>query len=108
MDQLRYQFLHTRKIKGEGESGKLHTIAREIAELGRFNFLFSNSKYLIAYNDNRNNDELFYTLRECLCEEGNTIQYVAVIATSPTTKNEKWIKFAPDELLTFVDGRPIK
>ena len=102
MDRLRDWFSQSDSFFSKA---KLHQISRKIAELGRFNFLFSDSNFLIAYNDHRDDDELHYVLRECPCGEDDTTQYVAVVATNPTTDNEDWVKMKLDEMVVFYRGK---
>ena len=86
---------------------------------GEFNFLLSNGQGLLAHCTSR----LWYVVREWPFREAHladmdmSIDFaretspedrVAVIATAPLTDNEEWTAFAPDELILFQDGRPVR
>lgn len=106
MDTMRDKLQLSMSHFSKAEFDHIHKTARKISKLGRFNFLLSDSKYLIAYNDRRDDDELYYVLRHCKCgPEDNIDQYVAVVATNPTTVNEDWIKLKPDEMVVFYQGK---
>ncbi len=108
MDWLRDGGSQSVDLASANDIGGIHSIARQISSLGRFNFLFSDSKYLIAYNDHRDDDELYYVLRHCRCgPEDNMDQYVAVVATNPTTDNEDWVKLKPGEMKVFYQGKVV-
>lgn len=106
MDCLRNTSGFSKALFTTAEFDLIYKVASEIALLGRFNFFLSDSKYLIAYNDHRNDDELYYVLRHCKCGHEDIIdQYVAVVATNPTTDNEDWVKLKPGEMIVFNRGK---
>ena len=91
-------------------------IARKIDDLGVFNFLLSDSKYLYAYCSNH----LWWLKRQAPFSEANFIdtentidfnQYmhsddvISIIASAPLTTNENWVKMNAGELLIFKDGQ---
>lgn len=86
---------------------------------GEFNFLLSNGQGLLAHGTS----SLWYVVREWPFREAHladldmSIDFsretspkdrVAVIATAPLTDNEEWTRFEPDELILFVDGKPLR
>jgi predicted glutamine amidotransferase len=96
----------------------VHDVTRELAQLGRFNYLLSNGEYLIAHCT----DNLCYILRHApfarahLIDQDVTVDFsalttpndkVAVIATTPLTDNETWTSMRAGELLAFQHGEPV-
>jgi glutamine amidotransferase len=93
-------------------------VADELAGHGDLNFLLSDGRMLMARCATR----LAYVVRAApfaqaqLIDEDYAVDFsefttprdrVAVIATTPLTRNEQWTTMAPGELLAFVDGAPI-
>lgn len=96
----------------------LDEITREISAHGRFNYLLSNGDHLFAHCY----DNLCYVLRHApfaqahLIDQDVTVDFngltrpddkVAVIATTPLTDNESWIRMRPGELLAFEHGEAV-
>jgi len=96
----------------------LAEVTEIIAPFGEFNFLLSNGDWLFAYCGTK----LCYVLRKApfgpvhLVDQDVTVDFsqvttvndkVAVIATSPLTDNETWIKIPERGLVTFRDGGPV-
>jgi predicted glutamine amidotransferase len=96
----------------------LRDVTRELAQLGRFNYLLSNGEYLIAHCA----DNLCYILRHApfarahLIDQDVTVDFsalttpqdkVAVIATTPLTDNETWTSMRAGELLAFQHGEAV-
>lgn len=104
MDRLRDGGSHPKDLSSENGLAGIHSTVRQISSFGRFNFLLSDSTRLIAYNDHRDDDELYYVHRQCPCGDGNSIQQVSVVATNPTTDNEDWVRMRPDEMIVFSGG----
>ncbi|WP_261841637.1 class II glutamine amidotransferase [Aliamphritea ceti] len=93
--------------------------ADQLRELGVFNMLLTESEYLFAYCTTKlawitrrapfgkaslTDAELTVNFRE----ETNTTDVVTVIATEPLTDNEEWTALVAGEMITFVDGEPVK
>ncbi len=93
----------------------LRELAPRIAQHGTFNFLLSNGQALWAhasthlhYIERRHpfqaatlaDEDVSMDFSSCTTEQDR----VAVIVTSPLTRNETWTAFAPGELMVFVDG----
>ena len=91
----------------------------QIARHGTFNMLLSNGTALWAHAST----QLHYIVRQApfataqLSDEDLQIDFsehttpqdrVAVIATQPLTRNERWSALAPGSLMVFVDGQPIR
>ena len=89
-----------------------------VARHGTFNFLLSNGEALWAHASTK----LCYIVRQHpfasaqLADEDLSVDFaehttphdrVAVVATTPLTRNENWTPFAPGELRVFVDGAPM-
>ncbi|HUP94857.1 MAG TPA: class II glutamine amidotransferase [Burkholderiales bacterium] len=98
--------------------GLLQEVTRELAQLGRFNYLLSNGEYLITHCS----DTLCYILRHApfarahLIDQDVTVDFsalttpqdkVAVIATTPLTDNETWTPMRAGELLAFQHGEAV-
>ena len=94
----------------------LREIAAHIAPHGTFNFLLSNGQALWAHAST----SLYYVLRQhpfahaALVDEDVNINFaehtsvhdrVAVVVTSPLTKNEQWVQIPPGQVVVFVDGQ---
>ena len=92
-------------------------MTREIAAHGRFNYLLSNGKRLVAHCY----DNLCYILRHApfaqahLIDQDVTVDFsatnkpgdkVSVIATEPLTSNETWTRLGVGELIMFENGLP--
>ncbi len=90
-------------------------LSQKISELGIFNFLLSDSKYLYCFCSTN----LFWIVRKApfgrakLVDKELTVDFkaettpediVAIIATNPLTSNEHWYKMKPDELIVFQKG----
>ena len=95
----------------------LRELVAEIARYGTFNMLLSNGQALWAHGSTK----LCYVVRQHpfttarLADEDLSINFaehttvhdrVAVVATTPLTRDEQWTHFAPGELKVFVDGAP--
>ncbi|WP_271270943.1 class II glutamine amidotransferase [Aliamphritea hakodatensis] len=93
--------------------------ADQLRELGVFNMLLTESEYLFAYCTTKlawitrrapfgkaslTDAELTVNFRE----ETNTTDVVTVIATEPLTDNEEWTALAEGEMITFMDGEPVR
>ena len=91
----------------------------EINEMGVFNVLLSDSKYLYCYCSTK----LFWIRRSApfgeavlkdddirinFVDETTPNDVVSVIATQPLTENETWHQMAPGEMLVFKLGEVIK
>lgn len=72
----------------------LGEVSQTIAERGKFNFLLSEGRHLIAYG----HDRLHY-----LEAAGGPID-VALIATEPLSDHDGWTPFAPGELRIYRSG----
>ena len=96
----------------------LRELAPQIARFGTFNFLLSNGEALWAHATTK----LCYVVRQhpfasaTLADEDLSVDFaqhttendrVAVIATTPLTRNETWTPFETGELKVFVDGEPL-
>ncbi|GLS14341.1 class II glutamine amidotransferase [Hydrogenophaga electricum] len=96
----------------------LRELVPQISRLGTFNFLLSNGDALWAHCSTK----LHWLIRQhpfqaaTLMDEDWTVDFadinqagdrVAVIVTTPLTRNEQWAAFAPGELKVFVDGQPV-
>ena len=94
----------------------LQDVSEQLARLGPFNFLLSDGEHLFA----RCATKLAYLVRQApfgaahLLDEELTIDFagcttpqdmVAVIATTPLTRNEEWTTMTPGQLLVFRDGQ---
>ena len=92
--------------------------AAGIAKHGRFNFILSNGDVLFAHCT----DNLSYVLRHApfttahLKDQDIEVDFsqvttpddrIVVVATEPLTDNERWVPFAPGQLLAFQDGAPL-
>lgn len=93
----------------------LKKICAEINQFGTFNMMLSQGEALFVYCST----QLHYLIRQFpfdvaqLSDQDMSIDFatvttprdrVAVIATTPLTKNEMWTALAPGELTTFVEG----
>ena len=93
----------------------VHEQAQQIGEEGSFNFLLSNGDILVA----RCSTELHYLVRQHPFDKAQlkdldvTVDFnqvttpndrVAVIATEPLTRNERWTRIEPGECLVFHNG----
>ncbi len=74
--------------------GILSAVSEKIASLGKFNFLLSDGKLLIAYG----HDRLHYQ------ESADAGSSSVVIATEPMGDKASWTPFAPGELRIYLDG----
>lgn len=96
----------------------LSSLAAELATLGEFNFLLSDSRALFAYCSKK----LVYIQRQApftraaLADEDFEIDFssvttpqdrVVVVATRPLTVNETWTSMAPGTMAVFVDGTAV-
>jgi glutamine amidotransferase len=81
----------------------LATVSGLVASLGKFNFLMSDGKHLIAYG----HDRLHYLERSSSGHlDGSPVNVnSALVATEPLDENEKWIAFEPGELRLYRSGR---
>ena len=90
----------------------------QVARHGTFNMLLSNGEALWAHASTK----LCYVVRQHpfasarLADEDLAVNFaehttpddrVAVVATTPLTRDEQWTPFAPGELKVFVDGVPL-
>ncbi len=97
----------------------LREIAAQIAPHGPFNFLLSNGQALWAHASTN----LYYVLRQhpfahaALVDEDVNINFaehtsvhdrVAVVVTSPLTKNEAWVPMQAGQLTVFVNGQVVQ
>ena len=119
-----YMLEHLRRRFPDGEPpagevfGALSGLTRELARYGRFNYLLSNGEFFVAHCY----DNLCYILRHApfaqahLIDQDVTVDFsalttpddkVAVIATTPLTDNETWVKMNPGELIAFQRGAPV-
>lgn len=95
----------------------LAELVPQVARFGTFNMLLSNGEALWAHASTK----LCYIVRQhpfasaCLADEDLRVNFaehttpqdrVAVVATTPLTRDEQWTPFAPGELKVFVDGQP--
>jgi len=76
----------------------LSTVSEQIASHGKFNFLLSDGKLLIAYG----HDRLHYQ------ESVDTGFPSVMISTEPLGDKASWIPFAPGELRIYLDGVRVK
>jgi len=74
--------------------GVLSAVSEKIASLGKFNFLLSDGKLLIAYG----HDRLHYQ------ESADAGSSSVVIATEPMGDKASWTPFAAGELRIYLDG----
>ncbi|OGT17995.1 MAG: hypothetical protein A3J49_18280 [Gallionellales bacterium RIFCSPHIGHO2_02_FULL_57_16] len=81
----------------------LATVSGLVASLGKFNFLMSEGKHLIAYG----HDRLHYLERSSSGQlDGSPVTVnSALVATEPPDDNEKWTAFEPGELRLYHSGR---
>lgn len=79
--------------------GILVTVSGQIAAHGKFNFLLSDGKLLIAYG----HDRLHY-LHQTLWAGDTQSQTLAMMATEPLGEPSRWTAFAPGELRIYQDG----
>ena len=94
----------------------LRELAAQVARFGSFNFLLSNGQALWAHASTH----LCHIVRQhpfasaTLADDELSVDFaqhttpqdrVAVIATTPLTRDEDWTPFAPGELRVFVDGQ---
>lgn len=92
--------------------------ADQLRELGVFNMLLTESRYLFAYCTTK----LSWITRRapfgeaCLtdaeltvdfCKETTDHDIVTVIATEPLTDNEQWEKLGAGDMITFKNGLPV-
>ena len=97
----------------------LRELVPQVARHGTFNFLLSNGEALWAHGSTR----LCYIVRQHpfstarLADEDLSVNFaehttpadrVAVVATTPLTRDEQWTHFEPGELKVFVDGLPVR
>ncbi|MCW8907732.1 MAG: class II glutamine amidotransferase [Sedimenticola sp.] len=93
----------------------VHEQAQRIGEEGSFNFLLSNGDILVA----RCSTDLYYLVRQHPFDKAQlkdldvTVDFnqvttpndrVAVIATEPLTRNERWTRIEPGQCLVFRNG----
>ncbi len=93
----------------------LRELVPQVARFGTFNFLLSNGEALWAHASTK----LCYVVRQHpftsahLADDDLSLDFaqhttpddrVAVVATTPLTRNEPWVPFQPGELKVFVDG----
>ncbi len=107
---------------GTGDAARLRDAiggaAAELAAHGDFNFLLSDGRTLFARCATR----LAYVVRAApfaeaqLIDEDYAVDFsryttprdrVAVIATTPLTRNETWTPIEPGRLVAFADGAPV-
>ena len=96
----------------------LRELVPRVAAHGTFNFLLSNGEALWAHASTK----LCYIVRQHpfasarLADEDLSVNFaehttpddrVAVVATTPLTRDEQWTHFEPGELKVFVDGTPL-
>ena len=96
----------------------LRELMPQVARHGTFNMLLSNGEALWAHATTK----LCYIVRQHpfntaqLADEDLAIDFtqhttpddrVAVVATTPLTRDEQWTHFEPGELKVFVDGTPL-
>jgi glutamine amidotransferase len=96
----------------------LRELVPRVAAHGTFNFLLSNGEALWAHASTK----LCYIVRQHpfatarLADEELAVNFaehttpddrVAVVATTPLTRDEQWTHFEPGELKVFVDGTPL-
>ncbi len=96
----------------------LRELVPRVAAHGTFNFLLSNGEALWAHASTK----LCYIVRQHpfatarLADEDLSVNFaehttpddrVAVVATTPLTRDEQWTHFKPGELKVFVDGTPL-
>ncbi len=96
----------------------LRELLPRVARHGSFNMLLSNGEALWAHASTK----LCYLVRQHpfasarLADEDLAVNFaehttpddrVAVVATTPLTRDERWTHFAPGELKVFVDGAPL-
>ncbi|MDH3279998.1 MAG: class II glutamine amidotransferase [Gammaproteobacteria bacterium] len=117
LDQIRYAF-----PKRSRNTAKVHGLIREllaeIAELGTFNVLMSDSRFLYAYCASR----LSWITRHApfgqatlsdaemsvdFCAETTPRDIVTVVATQPLTVDEHWHTMRSGELKVFRHGIPV-
>lgn len=94
---------------------EISQLAKEIRTYGTFNFILSNGEWMIVHCSTL----LHYIIRQApfgeakLVDEDISIDFskettindrVAIIATTPLTCNENWIKISPNSLLLFQHG----
>ena len=102
----------------------IHQLFRNFASMGIANFIYSDSEYLYAYSDKRNQKDNtiappgLYKL-ERLCQEPNLdvkylglsiskhFQKIVLVASVPLSE-ENWIPIEKDELLVLQLGKEIK
>lgn len=98
--------------------GLIQRLADEIAALGKFNFLMSDSRYLYSYCSNA----LCWIQRRApfaraalidadlevdFSEHTTPRDRVVVVATRPLTRNETWVPCRPGEFRVFGGGAPV-
>lgn len=96
----------------------LGQLCADIARHGTFNMMLSDGSALFAHCST----SLHYIVRQhpfataVLSDEDMTVDFsevttpddrVAIIVTTPLTRNEQWIPFAPGELKLFVEGTAV-
>ena len=96
----------------------LRELVPQVARHGTFNMLLSNGEALWAHGSTK----LCYIVRQHpfasarLADEELAVNFaehttpddrVAVVATTPLTRDEQWTPFEPGELKVFVDGAPL-
>ena len=96
----------------------LRELMPQVARHGTFNMLLSNGEALWAHASTK----LCYIVRQHpfasarLADEDLAVNFaehttpddrVAVVATTPLTRDEQWTPFEPGELKVFVDGAPL-
>lgn len=79
---------------GDDWPGILSHLSAQIAAHGKFNFLLSDGKLLIAYG----HDRLFYQ------EQADWASPSVMVATEPLGDVARWTSFAPGELRLYQDG----
>jgi len=79
----------------------LVAVSGQIATHGKFNFLLSDGKLLIAYG----HDRLHYLHQIVTTDEANSI---VMVATEPLGEPSRWTAFAPGELRIYQDGMLLK
>ena len=116
LDTIRRRF--RRPPRREALWGLIERLARELAQLGKFNFLMCDSRYLYAYCTT----DLCWIQRRApftraalvdadlevdFSEHTTPRDKVVVVATQPLTRNETWTQCRPGELCVFGEGEPL-
>ncbi len=93
-------------------------LCSQLQQLGVFNALLTDSRYLFAYADTR----LAWITRKApfgpaslkdtevsinFCEETTLDDVVTVVATEPLTTDEEWYQMGQGELIVFNNGKVV-